>query len=30
MGCISDDMPNLKAYVARITAREAFQTAINL
>ena len=30
MGCISDDMPNLKAYVARITARPAFQTAINL
>ena len=30
MGCISDDMPNLKAYVDRITARPAFQTAINL
>ena len=30
MGCISDDMPNLKAYVARITARSALQTAINL
>ena len=30
MGCVSDDMPNLKAYVERITARPAFQTAINM
>lgn len=30
MGCIGDDMPNLTAYVARITSRPAFQTAINL
>ncbi|CDO59960.1 Glutathione S-transferase [Candidatus Phaeomarinobacter ectocarpi] len=29
MGCITDDMPNLKAYVARIAARPAFDKAIN-
>lgn len=29
MGCITDDMPNLKAYVARIAARSAFDKAIN-
>jgi glutathione S-transferase len=28
MGCVSDDMPHLKAYVQRITERPAFQTAI--
>ncbi|MGB0323716.1 MAG: glutathione S-transferase family protein [Luminiphilus sp.] len=30
MGCVSDDMPHLKAYVQRITERPAFQTAINM
>ena len=29
MGCVTDDMPNLKAYVARIAARPAFDKAIN-
>lgn len=29
MGCVTDDMPNLKAYVGRITARPAFDKAIN-
>ena len=29
MGCVSDDMPNVKAYVERITQRPCFQTAIN-
>jgi glutathione S-transferase len=30
MGCVSDDMPNLKGYVQRIIERPAFQTAINM
>jgi len=30
MGCVSEDMPNLKAYVQRITERQAFQTAITM
>jgi glutathione S-transferase len=30
LGCVSDEMPNLKAYVARIDARPAFQTAITM
>lgn len=30
LGCVSDDMPNLKAYVERIAARSAFDTAINM
>lgn len=30
MGCVIDDMPNLKAYVARIAARPAFDKAINM
>ena len=29
LGCISDDMPNLKDYVQRIAARPAFDKAIN-
>jgi glutathione S-transferase len=29
LGCVPDDMSNLKAYVARIDARPAFQKAIN-
>ena len=29
MGCVSDDMPNVKAYVERITQRPCFQKAIN-
>ena len=29
LGCISDDMPNLKGYVQRIAARSAFDKAIN-
>ena len=29
LGCISDDMPNLKGYVQRIAARPAFDKAIN-
>ena len=29
LGCISDDMPNLKGYVERIAARPAFDKAIN-
>jgi glutathione S-transferase len=29
LGCISDDMPNLKGYVQRIVARPAFDKAIN-
>ena len=30
MGCVPDEMENLKAYVARITARPHFQTAITM
>ena len=30
VGCVSDDMPNIKTYVDRISARPAFQKAINL
>ncbi|MGF1455208.1 MAG: glutathione S-transferase family protein [Alphaproteobacteria bacterium] len=30
MGCVSEDMPALKAYVERITARPAFKTAITM
>jgi len=30
LGCISDDMPNLKAYVERIANRPAFQKGFNL
>ena len=30
LGCVSDDMENLKAYVGRIEARPAFKTAIEL
>jgi glutathione S-transferase len=28
MGCVTDEMPNLKAYIGRIEARPAFQKAI--
>ena len=30
MGCVSEDMPNVKAYVERITQRPCFQIAINM
>ncbi len=30
LGCVPDDMANLKAYVANITARPAFDKAINM
>ena len=30
LGCVTDEMPHLKAYVERIAAREHFQTAINM
>ena len=30
LGCVSDEMTHLTAYVARITARPAFQTAITM
>jgi glutathione S-transferase len=30
LGSVSDDMPHLKAYVERVTARPAFQTAITM
>ena len=30
IGCVSDDMEHLKAYVGRIEARAAFQTAITM
>ena len=30
LGCVTDEMANLKAYVERITARPAFQTAITM
>ena len=29
MGCVTDEMPNVKAYVERINARPAFQKAIS-
>ncbi|CAI8333823.1 MAG: glutathione S-transferase family protein [Henriciella sp.] len=29
-GCVTDDMPNLKAYIARIESRPAFQKAITM
>ena len=29
LGCVTDEMPNLKAYVERIAARPAFDKAIN-
>ena len=28
LGCVSDDMPNLKAYIEKVVARPAFKTAI--
>lgn len=30
LGCVPDDLANLKAYLGRIQARPAFQTAINM
>ena len=30
IGCVSDEMENLKSYVGRIEARPAFQTAITM
>ena len=30
LGCVGDDMPNLKAYVGRVESRPAFQTAITM
>jgi len=30
LGCVSDDMANIKNYVANIESREAFQKAIKL
>ena len=30
LGCVSEDMANLKGYVGRIEARPAFQTAIQM
>ena len=30
LGCVSDELKNLKAYIGRIEARPAFQTAINM
>jgi len=30
LGCVSDEMANLKAYIARIAARPAFHTAFNM
>ena len=30
LGCVSDDMTHLKAYIARITERQAFNTAITM
>ena len=30
LGCVSDDMPHLRAYVERVAARPAFQTAITM
>ena len=28
LGCVTDEMTNLKSYVERIAARSAFQTAM--
>jgi len=30
LGCVADEMTHLKAYVAKVTARPAFQTAITM
>ena len=30
LGCVGDEMANLKGYVERIAARPAFQTAIEM
>ena len=30
LGCVRDDMPNLKAYVEKVVARPAFKTAIEM
>lgn len=30
LGCVNDDMIHLKAYVERVSARPAFQTAITM
>ena len=30
LGCVNDEMQNIKAYVERIQARPAFQTAITM
>jgi glutathione S-transferase len=30
LGCVPDEMPHLKAYVDKVTARPAFQTAITM
>ena len=30
LGCVNDDMPNLKAYVEKVVARPAFKTAIEM
>jgi len=30
MGCVTDEMPNLKAYIERIESRPAFKTAITM
>jgi glutathione S-transferase len=30
LGCVSEEMQNIKDYVARINARPAFQKAINM
>ena len=30
LDCVSEDMANLKAYIERIAARPAFETAINM
>jgi glutathione S-transferase len=30
LGCVTDEMKNIKAYVARVAARPAFKTAIEM